>query len=232
VDKIPDHSKVPPKETLTAYIRKWFGLQFGNRCGMCGCRFRHDIYWSLGMRVCKLCVAAHSVSAYHMEQEYGLNYVEVAAGARNRIFYYSLAAGPTEDRVAVHAAHPSHVQRKVTSYMFWLPHLKAHHDLPALKLLQGERRRAAAVLAGAVRRRWLQGVRAGLALRSRCSIDCFLVAAYRNERRLLSAPYKRPGMEGRAMGIEWAFPESRSRTRLPESLIGRLCANEDSCVVV
>lgn len=239
VDANSKEEILPPKEALTAYIRKWFALQHGPRCGVCGCRHRHEPYWSLGMRVCKLCMAENSLSAYEMSRDYGLEYTEVAARARHRIWYYSIPMGLGEDRVPFHSVHPSHFRAHTQTYMFWRPHLALHYNLPALKSSQRERRRAAEFLVARVRRKWLERVRVDLALHSRCSIDWFLIAAFRNEKTLLADPYRKPGMVGKAFGMDWAFPEQRKASRHTaltgesvEVVVGRLCTNEDSCVAV
>lgn len=98
--------QLPPKEALTSYICKWFALQYGPRCGVCGCRHRHEPYWSLGMRVCRLCMAGNSLSAYEMSRDYALEYTAVASKARHRIWYYSVAAGLGEDRVPFTGVRP------------------------------------------------------------------------------------------------------------------------------
>ena len=239
IDRDADAAQLPAMDTLTAYIRKWHRLENGTRCGMCGCRFRHDVYWSLGMRVCRLCMAQNSVSAYEMFHEYGLEYMEVAAKARNRVFYYNLTISPTEDRVSFCGVHPSDFQCRTYNYMFWRPHLAVCYDLPALRNEQRERRRAGALLSAVARRPWVVAQRLRLGQHARCSIDCFVTAVYRNERRRCGHRYGKASLASRPSGSDWAFPEPRSvpryTARTGKSLKGlarALWANEDSCVPV
>lgn len=82
-----------------------------------------------------------------------------------------------------------------------------------MKSAQKERRRAAEFLVARVTRKWLQRLRIHLAEHSRCSIDCFLIAEYRNEKNMLFGPYGKQGMVGKAFGMDWAFPEPRKASR-------------------
>ena len=49
--------------------------------------------------------------------------MEVAAKAKNRVFYYNLTMSPTEDRVSFCGVHPSDFQGRTYNYMFWRQHL-------------------------------------------------------------------------------------------------------------
>ncbi len=191
------------RERFTAYARQWYALYYGTRCGVCGCRWRHDVYWALRMRVCKLCMAQNSISDSELFDRYGLAYSEIHSAIKGRVFYYQLACTATEDRMAHHTARPSDLRDRRTQHMFWLPHLSALFDLESHRRAQEGRRAAAAVLCGYVRKAWVFRLR--VTLSGLKSIDCLLLEAYRNEKRRLLVQVSAP--KG---GPEWAFPDPRS----------------------
>lgn len=186
------------KERFTAFARQWHALLHGTRCGLCGCRYRHDVYWALRMRVCKLCVAHHSISDRELSERYGLAFSEILGTIKGKVFYYLLSATAQEDRMAFSTVRGLDLQDRRPQHMFWLPHLARIFDLDALREAQAGRRRAASLLCGYVRKAWV--FRQRVALSGLRSIDCLLLEAYRNEKRRMTAP-------GNAWkgGPEWAF---------------------------
>ena len=220
-DADPAYNTPEFKERFTAFARQWYALYHGTRCGLCGCRFRHDVYWSLQMRVCKLCVAQHSISDGELFERYGIAYSEILPVIQGRVFYYQLSATAHEDRMAFHTARPQDLRDRRTQHMFWLPHIASLFDLPAQREAQAGRRKAAALLCGYVRKNWV--FRQRVALSGLKSIDCLLLEAYRNEkrRRMLDATVAKGGPE-------WAFgnplhfmSRHTSRTGEPEHVFFR-----------
>jgi hypothetical protein len=225
-------TQLPSMEALTAYIRKWFALRHGTRCGLCGCRYRHDVYWSLGMRACKLCVQDNMVSAYELHSNYGLDFACISREIAKKVFYISVVPLPGEDRMPHTALWGE--QAKAAQYLFWRPHLERLYDLPQKRAEQDERRRSAKLLSSAVRRLWLFQKRVWLEKHSRKSIDCYLVRVFRNERIRALFPYKHAIQPG---GPDWAFPEARARCRHTAhtnepvaALFRRVWEHEDWCV--
>lgn len=185
------------------YVRRVFSLIYGTRCGMCGCRHRHEIYWSLRMRVCKLCMAQNTISSQSLYQKYGVDYSDLSSEIAGRVFYFNMAVHYTNDRFAYHNASTVDLRNKSLQYMFWLPHLSTILDLPALRAEHSRKRDAAKRLTAAVFRLYIitQRVR----YNDRHSVDCVLLSVYRNEKRRMAYPYKRFVANG---GTEWAFPDS------------------------
>lgn len=234
VDKGVPATDLPPKEALTAYIRKWFALKHGTRCGLCGCRFRHDVYWSLGKRVCRLCVADNVVSAHELHATYGLDFSLIAKDVARRVFYFTATPAPKEDRVPATRLGAGDAHARAAQYLFWRPHLEKLFDLPERRREQERRRLASCQLAARFRRRWVVQLRAWMERYARKSIDCFLIRLFRNERSRVLFPYKGAATPG---GPDWAFPETRPKTRYTAAtgepvvaLYRRVWEYEDWCV--
>ena len=224
---------LPPKEVLTGYIRKWFALKHGTRCGLCGCRYRHDVHWSLGRRVCRLCIAGNVVGASELHGTYGLDYSLISKRVARRVWYFSEAPHPGEDKMPWTAVKAG--DARAPQLLFWRPHLEAIFDLPACRREQARRRDAAGLLASVVRRSWLFRTRVWLEQHARRSIDCFLVRVNRNERVRCLAPYA--SFKSATGGPHWAFPEAREHTRYMArtgesvvTLYRRMGDHEDWCV--
>ena len=225
------------RDSFTSYARRWLALLHGRRCGMCGCRFRHEVYWSLRMRLCKLCVAQNCVSSWELHTAYGLDYATVLRNVAGKVFYFNTVLQQGEDRVAFHAAKPSDLREKRSQLMFWRPHMQRLYDLPSLRVLQTEKRRQALFLCSVVRRRWMRSLRVLFAGKHALkAIDCLLSTAYRNEKKRIMTPYGKAVPKG---GPDWAFPElplcghTRHFTLTGETqqaMSRRLYAFEDHCV--
>ena len=193
------------RQTFVRYVRQWFALLHGTRCGMCGCRFRHEVYWALKARVCKLCVAQNSISDCELLETYGLAYSEILPEISTKVFYYQLTASCLEDRISMSNTRQLHIAEKSQRHMFWLPHISALFDLPALRIAQAERKKAGALLSALARKAWVVQKRVDLCSRS---IDCLLIEAYRNEkRRLMQTRRQHTG------GPQWAFSASGKVSR-------------------
>lgn len=201
-DADPEVNTPEFKTAFTAYARQWYALYHGTRCGMCGCRYRHEIYWSLKMRVCKLCVAQNSISDAELFDRYGLAYSEILPRIMGKVFYFQLACSASEDRIAHHTLRPVDVRNRMSHHMFWLPHMRSLFDLEKERRSKEERRRAAEILCGYARKAWI--FRQRVALSSLKSIDCFVFEAYRNEkRRALWQPVVYKGGPEWAVKSEW-----------------------------
>jgi hypothetical protein len=197
---------------FSSYIRRVYALKHGTRCGMCGCRHRHDPYWSLRMRVCRLCMEGNSISGELLSRKYGLDYSDMLMKHKGKFFFYACSGSnsivvSSDDRVSLHGMTKADIEIRNTSYMFWLPHLKTFLDLPALYKQQNERRAAAVLLSNVVKRRWgtLQQNIFGTA-KAHSSVDCLLLALYRNEKKRLVHPVSAVTLTS-AGGARWAFPE-------------------------
>ena len=88
---------------FSSYVRRVYALKNGTRCGMCGCRHKHDPYWSLRMRVCRLCMEGNSISGELLSRKYGLDYSDLLMQHKGKFFYYgSNSATVSDDRVSLH----------------------------------------------------------------------------------------------------------------------------------
>lgn len=188
-------------EAFTSYVRRLFALMHGTRCGMCGCRHRHDVYWSLRMRVCRLCMTQNTISSQTLFRKYGVDYNDISAEISGKVFYFKTSVAVSNDSVAFHEAEPNEMRNKTTLYMYWLPHLQQILDLPTLRAQQLKRREAASRLTAIVRRVYIITQR--IRFCDRRSIDCVVLSLYKNEKRRVTSPYWRYHANDSA---EWAFP--------------------------
>ena len=195
---------------FSSYVRRVYALKHGTRCGMCGCRHRHDPYWSLRMRVCRLCMEGNSISGESLSRKYGVDYSDMLIKHKGEFFFYACASNSivvsSDDRVSLHGMTKADLELRNTSYMFWLPHLRTFLDLPTLYQQQNERRLAAVLLSNVVKRRWstLQQNIFGT-VKAHCSVDCLLLALYRNEKKRIAHPISTTTSPG---GPSWAFSGS------------------------
>ena len=135
-------------EAFAAYVRKAFALQNGHRCGMCGSRWHHDPYWSLGMRVCRLCVAGNVVSNWELLDKYGLHFYDILRQIAGKVFYFAQACAPKHDKLPPFSVRPVDLAFRQQIWCFWRPHLAQCFDLPALYAEQQRRRAAVQLLSG------------------------------------------------------------------------------------
>ena len=239
-----DHKLAPGfDQVFTAYVRRAFALQNGHRCGLCGCRWHHDPYWSLGMRVCKLCMAGNLVSSWELLDRYGVHYSDVARKlGHGRVFYFFQQFTVSSDHTPPYGALPADHFQKRHMWVFWRPHLAAVLDLPALYQEQKLRKAAAKFLSAVARRArvWVLRCEYGPGGGGeRKSLDAMLIALNREERRsAVVQPWT--GWRGDYPSIggpDWAFlggsrsGRSRHETRWKESrhsLASFMFAWEDS----
>ncbi len=139
------------------------------------CRYRHDLYWSLRMRVCRLCMASNSISGEELGLRYGVDCSEMLVKHKGEFFFYHVYG--TDDRLMFDKAHKANIQ----TYLFWLPHL-TFLDLPSLFKANLRKKEAAKLLSSVFKRSWLFGWRKFFAKKSK-HIDCLLLTLYRNEKK-------------------------------------------------
>lgn len=233
-----DHKLIPGFEAMfSSYVRRVYALKYGTRCGMCGCRYRHEPYWSLRMRVCRLCMENNTISGELLCRKYGVDFSDIIASHHGKFFFYSCSVTFAEDRVSMHGMAECDVTRKGSTYLFWLPHLRQFLDFPALYQKQQEKKRAAEALGSIVKRRFIQEKQhLYFTRKSHYSIDCLMVVLYRNDKKRITHPYGSGTFGG---GPAWLFPEhprgSSSkvllRNKINISLYYRLAAEFEDCVV-
>ena len=187
----PDGASLPPEfdEAFCAYTRKAFALTCVDRCGLCGCRHRHDAYWSLGMRVCRLCVADNSVSSWELVSKYGVHYYDIIRDITGKVFYYFLPASLGDPRMPLDGTLSLHVAAKWNLIMFWRPHREKVLDLPALYQEQGRRRGSALLVCALLRRLRVYSLRREHARHALRSPDCLVLRLFLEEKRRLCNPY-------------------------------------------
>lgn len=218
---------------FSSYVRRVYALKHGTRCGMCGCRHRHDPYWSLRMRVCRLCMEGNTISGEMLSSKYGVDYSDMLVKHKGKFFFFSTSVA-NDDRVSVHGMTHSDIQARNSTYMFWLPHLRKFLDLPALCQQQTDRRQAAGLLSSAVKRRWvaLQRNIYGT-VKSHYSVDCLLLNLYRNEKKRLTHIICNFSPLG---GIYWSFltrgvSKFTLRSGESNSLFNRLVVDFEDSVI-
>lgn len=143
-------------------------------------RYRHEPYWSLRMRVCRLCVEANTLSADELHRKYGVDYSDYVCDFKNKVFVFTLNTPSKDDRLSIYYKESGPRQ---TIYLFWKPHLEKFLDLPALCQQQKRRKAAAVTLSAVLSRRYILHMRLIYGGRlQHHSIDSLLLALRRNER--------------------------------------------------
>jgi hypothetical protein len=195
--------------SFSSYVRRGFALKFGTRCGLCGCRHRHEMYWSLRKRVCRLCMEGNTISAEALSKKYGVDYSDMLIEHKGKFFFYNCSNSTKDDRVSLSGMNRADIQTRPFTYMFWLPHLRTFLDLPALYQQQNERRQAAMVLSNAVKRRWgLHQRNIFGTVKINYSVDCLLLVLYRNEKKRVTNPYSNSVGLG---GPSWSFSDNTAK---------------------
>lgn len=225
---------------FSSYVRRVFALKHGIRCGMCGCRHRHDPYWSLRMRVCRLCMEANSISGEMLSSKYGVDFSDMLAQHKGKFFFYVCSNSCGDDRVSMHGISRFNCyfnMSKGGTLMFWLPHLRQFLDFPSLYRQQNERTAAATVLSNAVKRRWGLSIRHTYGTdKAHYSIDCLVLALLRNEKKRALNSYCTNIQPG---GPAWAFPgpskcgtsKFPARTGMSMALYYRMLSDYEDWVV-
>jgi hypothetical protein len=204
---------------FSSYVRRVYALKHGTKCGICGCRYRHEVYWSLRMRVCRLCMEGNTISGEALSRKYGVDYSDMLINHKGKFFFYTGNVTGSDDRVSVNHMTSAELNVRNTTYMFWLPHLRTFLDLPALCQKQKDRRNAAVVLSNAVKRRWTTFQRNIFGTKkSNYSVDCLVIALYRNEKKRFTHPY---GVTVPVGGPSWSFPDCTTKYGRPNKFIAR-----------
>lgn len=196
---------------FTKYMRQAYALQHGHRCGLCGCRWHHEPYWSLRMRVCRLCMAGNLVSSWELLDRYGVHYSDVARRVGGgRVFYFLQQFAAGQDRNPVHGAMPLDIQQRRHMWVFWRPHLEKVLDLPALYVAQPLRKEAGLRLCAVFRRARVWSLRCEYGKQGACrhrSVDRMIMTLYREERlRQATLPWGCWRSEYPSVGgPDWAF---------------------------
>ena len=211
----PDGATLPPEfdESFCAYTRKAFALLSVDRCGLCGCRHRHEAYWSLGMRVCQLCMAENTISNWELVDKYGVHFYDIMRDISSKVFYFTMQATLSESRLAFHAAMDFQVMGKRPFIMFWRPHMDRLFDFPALYQEQKQRKISAMLLCAILRRQRVYVLRREHAKHPLRSPDCLVLKLFGEERRRVCCPYVSKWRNPNATQINsgdgtWAFWEA------------------------
>ena len=211
----PDGVSLPPEfdASFCAYVRKAFALMSVDRCGLCGCRHRHEVYWSLGMRVCQLCMAENTISNWELVDKYGVHYYDIVRDISGKVFYFSMQTTLGESRLSFHAAMDFQVMGKKSVVMFWRPHLEKLLDLPVLYQEQKQRKVSAVLLCAILRRLRVYSLRREHAKHPLRSPDCLVLRLFGEERRRACCPYMSKWRSPNAAYIHpgdgsWAFWET------------------------
>ena len=218
---------------FSSYMRRVYALKHGTRCGMCGCRHRHDPYWSLRMRVCRLCMEGNTISGELLSRKYGVDYSDMLAKHKGKFFFYATSVA-SDDRVSIHGMAKSDIQARNSTYMFWLPHLRTFLDLPALCQQQSACRQAAELLSNIIKRRWVTQQRHIYGtVKGHYSVDCLLLTMYRNEKKRVANTICTFAQSG---GVYWSFgsgkmPKFTSRNGDSTTLFHRLIVDFEDHVV-
>jgi hypothetical protein len=186
VDGAARSLRLPPEfdKAFSDYVRKAFALKCVDRCGLCGCRHRHNAYWSLGMRVCQLCMAENTLSNWELFKVYGVHYYDIMREITGKVFCFSAPVA-----VKQHCAHLQLATSKATPIMFWFPHLEKVLGMPALYQEQKRRLAAAEVLCAVLRRSRVYGLRRKHAKHPLRSPDCLVMRIFNEERKRVVSPY-------------------------------------------
>ena len=186
-----DGASLPPEfdKVFCDYVRKAFALKCVDRCGLCGCRHRHDAYWSLGMRVCQLCMAENTVSSWELVSTYGVHYFDIIREITGKVFYFSANVTAKQPSMSFHSAQRQLANTRATLIMFWRPHLAKVLDLPALYQEQKRRRAGVEVLCAVLRRSRVYGLRRQHAKHPLRSPDCLVLRLFAEERKRICSPY-------------------------------------------
>ena len=192
-------------ETFCSYVRRWYALLHGTRCGMCGSRFRHEVFWSLRMRVCTLCVAGNTVGENEIFDKYGLNFTDHPVLTKG--FFFTVHLSTLEDRLSSSGYGAQDIRSKHSSCVFWRPHIEKTFDLPKFKEARDAQRLAARVLCAHVRTLYVTSVRTLYGSKHRRSIDGLVITLNRNEKCRLVHPYGNNLMSAHP-GSDWGIPDA------------------------
>lgn len=119
------------KPVFNKYAHKVVALQHVGRCGMCGSRRnRHRPFWSLGMRVCVLCLRENLVSGRALSRDYNTSIKDVVGedtplirACELRVFYFMSYTTPRLREDFTLNPIDFWGSRSIQLAFFWKPHL-------------------------------------------------------------------------------------------------------------
>jgi hypothetical protein len=193
------------EESFTSYARRAFALKFGTRCGMCGYRHRNDIYWSLGMRVCKLCFGQNTISSSSLFYDYGIYFYELVNDHPGQMFYCLMAPLWNEARVHYGQMKRGELDIRVSRYMVWRPHVEKLVDLPAKYQEQKKRRAAVNLLSSVLKRTWITQLRRKVGSKTRPSAYMMVNEIYAHEKRRTLNDMSNEARNWTVGGGGWSF---------------------------
>ena len=236
------------------YARRALALKFGHHCAMCGCRYRHELYWSLGMWVCRLCMAENTVSTRGLWTRYGLTLSDIMGQIAGKVFFFHLSSHNSDQRVLYHDVTPPQkkghgwTEKNDGTYtMFWLPHLSKVINLEACHAKHTEKKQAATLLTAGIKLAFVNITRAKYGnipnQRRRSCIHHLMLALQANEKQRIINENKtkeaqygdvcswafegNPTVTGRGGNHHWA---THKQTR--ENFWQQVARNEDVPVLV
>ncbi len=160
VDRMPDDQATPEQRAEALFVyRKVTALKCVKCCGLCGStRHATKPFWCLGMRLCRHCVQANTVSSLALYERYWVTFARPIQGHRSFVdavcmnaFYFSTRVTPNQrmefscDRIDF----PGGIR---TVWFFWRPHLKRVLDMDQMEREGQEKHAAARVVRGFARR--------------------------------------------------------------------------------
>lgn len=193
------------EESFTSYARRVFALKFGTRCGMCGYRHRNDVYWSLGMRVCRLCFGQNTISSTSLFYDYGIYFYELANDHPDQIFYCQLTPLWNEARIHYSQIKRGELDIRVGRYMIWKPHLDSLVDLPAKYQEQKQRRAAVNLLSSVIKRKWITQLRHRVGSKTRPSAYLLVNEIYTHEKKRVMNDVGNEAKNWTVGGGGWSF---------------------------
>jgi hypothetical protein len=162
-DKVPNpENKCMAERALKTY-KRITRLRCLTRCGMCGStRYATKPFWSLGMRVCKFCVQANTVSNTVLFRKYWItlggpvlghcSFIEAIMGS---VFYFQNRSTPHQ-RLEF-SSHPlDYPGGTTTLWFFWMPHLMETLDMERLRREAEDKQAAASKIKSSVRQTLLR----------------------------------------------------------------------------
>jgi hypothetical protein len=162
-DKAPDPENKHRTELALHTYKKICRLRCLNRCGMCGsARYATKPFWSLGMRVCKFCVQANTVSNTVLFRKYWIrlggpvlgncSFIDAIVG---RVLYFECRTTPHQ-RLEYSSNPMDYPGGTNTHWFFWMPHLMEVLDMERLRREAEDKQAAASKIKSAVRQTLLR----------------------------------------------------------------------------
>ena len=168
--------KEEDKGVFNQYARKVVALQHIGRCGVCGGRRnRHRPFWSLGMRVCVLCLRENLVSGRALSRDHNTSLKELIQvdgedtalirACELRVFYFMSYTTPRLREDLTLNPIDFMGTRSIQLAFFWRPHLGKLIDLEGRRVSAVKINKAKGTLSAVARALYARTV--FLALRSK-----------------------------------------------------------------